>query len=207
MLGLSFALILAIAPTFYRNAKSQHPSTADVKIVRLSIDYAFDSKDYLGLRLFTSNDQLVKVNLYIPENEHIELISYLAEYGILSMDNWNKQIPLELNKTEILNIGMNLNTKIEDDGQMEWLRANDEYLIGNSPWVRHISLYVLSVVFFIVGLGALLLTIIAFSQTYKTYKETGSFPSLPNSVLSKIKGFKYLVNGFKDMEDNKNEKK
>ena len=109
-------------------------------------------------------------------------------------------MPISLNGEDISYLGDEFRIKANEVGGIESLMADDEYLIGGPTKLKVVILYLLSGIFVVLGVCGLGVTLLAFMQTYVQFQRTGKFPDLPNSIDSKVEGWKFIFRGFKEKE-------
>ena len=110
-------------------------------------------------------------------------------------------MPIELKKNNLSSY-----TDIQyrlDKNKIEFLSINNQLVIGSKNTILKKSIYyILGGIFSIVGFLGLLLSSMTLFDYIKTYQQTGTFPSLPNSINSKIEGVQYIFRGFKSKKIN-----
>jgi|GEM_PF-6547982 len=197
MFGLSVALTFAVGPAFYKKVMlDQNHLNRSSRVTHFSLDYVFDSKEYVQLKLITSTRDTLRKNYFIPEKEYKKVISFLFSNKFTISENIRETIPIELN-TKQLKILENIRFKAHGN-VIETLAIGDYYLVGSNPTITAKVLYYgLGTLFVILGLLAFLLSSLTLYDTFKTYQKTGRFPDLPNSIENKINGFMYVLRGFK----------
>jgi len=201
MIGLSLALIFAVAPAFYDKATSDSVEGVAVDLQTLNLSFDSDSKKYLRVIVSTKHGIEYRKGIYVPEGGFDRLISSLDSFELLDKRKWAEQLPISV---EAQSLGQVFTLKTNKVGAIDSLAVDDNYIIGGPSIFQIGLLYLLTVVFGLLGIAAFGLTFMAFRQTYLEYKRVGSFPNLPNSIDSKAEGVKFIFRGFKEKQETNN---
>ena len=195
MIGLSLALIFAVSPAFYNKATNDSVEGNAIDLSRLSLHFDSDSEKYLRIIINTKQGVEYRKGIYVPEGGYDKLISFLHGLELLDKKKWTGQLPISI---EAQKLGQVFTLETNKAGAIDSLTTDGQYIIGGSSIFQIGLLYLLSIVFGLLGILAFGLTFMAFRQTYVEYQKTGSFPDLPNSIDSKVEGVKFVFRGFKE---------
>lgn len=202
MFGTSIVLMFYGGPAFFKKVQNDEVNVESSDgLLELNLHNVFNSNDYIQFFIITkSNDSLI-TNYYVPEKEYKSLEKFLFKNQIIQGDVLLKSLPIELKKN---NLSSYTDIKYRlDKNNVEFLSINDELVIGSSNTILKKSIYyLLGSILSIVGFLGFLLSSMTLFDYIKTYQQTGTFPSLPNSITSKIEGLKYIFRGFKSKKIN-----
>lgn len=200
-IALGLVIILKISPLLFNKAvELKKEVLQEDKLLYLSLE-CFIPNDYEDIKLSgeLSNAKSF-INVYEVTNNvsYSELVELLFRNKIIDKKKLKGKLPLSLTVKQLNDLGK-VKVKVNKENQrIEKLTINDKYIIGKEPSIVRIGfIYFLAVLTFMLGLASLLITIIMFINIYGIYKKTGSFPKLPNTVESKIKGLKFISSLFK----------
>ncbi|MEM9338152.1 MAG: hypothetical protein AAGA66_05445 [Bacteroidota bacterium] len=192
MFGLSIVLMVFVSSTFWETASEEKNPTNILSATRIHVSFWTASDKYLQIVAISENRNDLIRRLYIPDRETKTFVHTLLEAGLINSDDLSAELPVEINcqKHDCL--------FKEEGGAIGYLLFDENILLGGSSVLRIAILYLLAVLFGLLGLATFLLSTLAFYQTVLTYRKTGRFPELSNSVISKMDGIKYLIRGFKN---------
>lgn len=202
MFGLSIVLMLYGGPAFFKKVQNDETNVKSSDgLLELKLHNVFNSNDYTQFLIITqSNDSLIK-NYYVPEKEYRSIEDFLIKNQLIQGEELLKSLPIVLKKNDLLDyedIKYRLNKN-----NIEFLSINNQLLIGNKiTKLGKAIYYILGGLISVVGFLGFLLSSMTLIDCIKTYQQTGAFPSLPNSINSKIEGLQYIFRGFKSKKVN-----
>jgi len=195
MFFLSLVMMVYGGPSFFKKIASDQTNFRKLdNITELKINYIYNSENYIQFSLITnSNDTLIK-NFFVPEKEYIGIEVFLFKNQFIQSKELLEFLPFDLKTNELKKFKQIKYQLINNN--IESLSIKDQYLIGKKTTNFKIAIYYLcgSLVSF-AGLLGFLLSFTTFIHCIKTYQKTGVFPSLPNSINSKLDGLKYIFRG------------
>ena len=202
MYGVSVGLLFVLAPLMWNSAEEANPShlpNTSLQQLKLFVQksQSFGEERYLYLQLKDASDRQCQTIFFLPDRDHWELLAMLHKHKLISSpQNILAELPIVvefINQPELLSA-----VYLEIKGnRIDQLQLGGEMVIGNAGLGRQIMLYLLSIVFGVVGIVGTVLTTYVLAGNLRQFNESNRLPELPNSVQSKWEGLKFFFNGFK----------
>jgi len=187
---LAFCLIFLVGPKFINISREKKEITQqDNQISKLSLDYLNpNTTNYLTFET-ELNSKIFKISFKKGDNQYFKLIDFFQKFS--NKDNLDLPITISDSVRKSINTS---HIEIGKNDELTFLKLNNHILIGKERTsFGKVVLFILGIVFIIVGIVLATLTILAINNSIKVYKETGKLPTLVNSIDEMITGWKIIL--------------
>ncbi|MCT4639848.1 MAG: hypothetical protein N4A72_19270 [Bacteroidales bacterium] len=187
---LAFCLIFLIGPKLINSSKEKKEIIEqDNLISKLNLDYLNQNvANYLTFETLVNN-KTFKVSFKKGDNQYSNLTEFFQKY---SKKN-ELDLPIIIPDSVISSINSS-HIEIGNRGELIFLKVDNDVLIGKKRTnFGKAFLFVLGIIFIILGITFTILTVLAINNSIKIYKKTGKLPSLVNSVDEMIAGWRIIL--------------
>ena len=199
--ALSLVLIFSIVPLLLTTAFDKDDSP-EQDLQLLEIYQPYPQHDLFYLQINKRDGSAYYKDYGGDLKERKPLFQFLRKNNFLKKEEQLSDIlPFELSAQQLQSFNR-IQYEVEDK-KIKTLSINDQTIVfPQNGFGSKVFLVLLAVILGIVGIFGCILMTMALNNAIKSYRQTGVWPDLPNSIESKFNGLKWILNGFKPPDEN-----